>query len=535
MQKTYTDICAVCRNADKINEENLRKILSDNQHTDFGKQYNFSAIKSIDDYRKKVPLTEYKMLKPYIDATYQGENLALTSYSPVGFCLTSGTEGDRKLIPVSETALERYSDYIEWFKNKIYHENGGRRLFLSGFRTGLNQEEKREHLLSEIYYQHLFQKGILSFDEYAGGQELLFDQTGENLFYGKIWIGFCVEEITSIESIFLYDQLIFFQYMESHWREILENIRSREVPDWISLSDKVKKYLCSYPVSEERLNAVERECSKGFEGIASRLWRKLSLASGISNPSFSGEETMIRRYLGTVPVYYFSYVASECHMGVAMQPEDYRFVMLPESAFYEFLPYSENDVQENVTYLPQEVEPGKLYEIILTNFSGLYRYRLGDVVRIAGFYEESPVVEFAFRKNQMLNIAGEKITVQQIEKAMGFLMKKVPFDMQEYCIAELEGKIPARYGAVFSVKEKEIHKDNGRIAGQLDQVLKNVNEDYRDLRNLGFLEKPEVLFLEPQEYTLLLKENGAIGGHNKPRHMAVVFSEETWAKWRNRD
>ena len=113
MQKTYTDICAVCRNADKINEENLRKILSDNQHTDFGKQYNFSAIKSIDDYRKKVPLTEYKLLKPYIDATYQGENLALTSYPPVGFCLTSGTEGDRKLIPVSETSLERYSDYIE--------------------------------------------------------------------------------------------------------------------------------------------------------------------------------------------------------------------------------------------------------------------------------------------------------------------------------------------------------------------------------------------------------------------------------------
>ena len=51
------------------------------------------------------------------------------------------------------------------------------------------------------------------------------------------------------------------------------------------------------------------------------------------------------------------------------------------------------------------------------------------MVRIAGFYEESPVVEFAFRKNQMLNIAGEKITVQQVEKAMGLLMKKVPFDM----------------------------------------------------------------------------------------------------------
>ena len=534
MQKTDTDIYAVCHDAEKINEENLRKILTDNQNTAFGKKYEFSRIRNMDDYRKKVPLTGYGDLKPYIDAMYKGEANALTVYPPVGYCLTSGTEGERKLIPVSSAALERYSDYIEWFKNKVYREKGGKRLFLNGFRIGLAEGGKQEHLLSEIYYRYLFQNGKLSFDEYAGGQELLFDQWGHNLFYEKVWIGFCTEDITSVESVFLYDQLMFFQYMETHWSEILEHIRNGEIPEEISLSEKVKEYLCSCHVSEERLAIVEKECGKGFDGIGSRLWRNLSLSSGINNPSFSREETMVKRYLGEVPVYYFSYVASECHMGVAMQPEDYRYVMLPESAFYEYLPYSERELQEQTTVLPRETEPGKLYEIVLTNFSGLYRYRLGDVVRIAGFYEESPVVEFVFRKNQMLNIAGEKISVQQVERAVECLMQEVSFEIQGYCIAELEGKIPARYGAVFSVKKKEIHKDNRRIADQLDQALKNVNEDYRDLRNLGFLEKPEVLFLKAEEYTRLLKENAVTGGHNKPRHMAVSFSEETWEKWRNR-
>lgn len=48
-----------CRNADRINRDNLIKILRDNSCTDFGKKYGFADISGIEEYQKKVPITDY--------------------------------------------------------------------------------------------------------------------------------------------------------------------------------------------------------------------------------------------------------------------------------------------------------------------------------------------------------------------------------------------------------------------------------------------------------------------------------------------
>lgn len=35
--------------------------------------------------------------------------------------------------------------------------------------------------------------------------------------------------------------------------------------------------------------------------------------------------------------------------------------------------------------------------MVLTTPNGLYRYRLGDVVRVVDFYNQCPIVEFLYR------------------------------------------------------------------------------------------------------------------------------------------
>ena len=44
--------------------------------------------------------------------------------------------------------------------------------------------------------------------------------------------------------------------------------------------------------------------------------------------------------------------------------------------------------------LMNELEVGKNYEIIITNFSGLYRYRIMDIVKVTGYYNNAPKIEF---------------------------------------------------------------------------------------------------------------------------------------------
>ena len=60
-----------------------------------------------------------------------------------------------------------------------------------------------------------------------------------------------------------------------------------------------------------------------------------------------------------------------------------------------FFYYSEEDQPE--TLLIDEVREGESYELVITNIDGLYRYRQGDVIKVVGFHNKSPIIEVRFR------------------------------------------------------------------------------------------------------------------------------------------
>ncbi|KAI8024255.1 Jasmonoyl--L-amino acid synthetase JAR4 [Camellia lanceoleosa] len=62
-----------------------------------------------------------------------------------------------------------------------------------------------------------------------------------------------------------------------------------------------------------------------------------------------------------------------------------------------------------------EVKVGEEYEIILTTFAGLYRYRLGDVVKVVGFHNSTPELQFICRSNLLLTINIDKNTEKDVQ------------------------------------------------------------------------------------------------------------------------
>lgn len=52
------------------------------------------------------------------------------------------------------------------------------------------------------------------------------------------------------------------------------------------------------------------------------------------------------------------------------------------------------------TFLIDEVEIGKKYELVISQLWGLYRYRFGDVIQVTGFYQNCPKVKFLYRYNE---------------------------------------------------------------------------------------------------------------------------------------
>lgn len=525
-----------CQNAVCINAKNLKQILADNTETEFGKQKGFSKIKNIYDYRKYIPIMEYNDFNPYIQKMRQGMKNQLTVYPIISFCQTSGTLGEPKYIPVSQTSLERYSNYFERYKNTVLHACGQKRFLVNSFRTDLSRPIEQVSLFSEIYFRYLYESGLMNMEEYVGGKEMIFIHEEADMLYAKVWAAFLEEDFTLLESQFQYELLHFFSYMEENWRDILRGMREGCIPDEILLPPEIRTKLLSKKASKERLDTIRKECEKGFENIAIRLWKGIRQVSGVSNRAYLTEGAALQRYLGDIPKYYLCYCASECYIGTPLYENEFGYVLMPQNGFFEFLPYDKTDSQTE-TCLPHEVREGVLYEPVITNFSGLYRYRLGDVVKITGFYGESPVMEFMFRKNQALNIAGEKIDIRQLEDAVYSLREKGIF-VEQYCVGASIERLPGKYLATMSLAGEFSKKppDSREIESLLDQALAQRNPDYADLRRLKELERPRVFLLKGDAYVRFLEFLGMKKkhGHNKPKHIcSKEVSEKAWEKYKS--
>ena len=487
-----------CFHADEINRNNLLTLMRDNKDTAFGKQNGFDTIDSIDEYRKRLPLTHYEPFRSYVDRMLDGHANELTVYPVDNYCRTSGTEGVAKNIPVTSEAFRRYGNAVGYRQEEVINEFGGKRFVINTFRTDLSKESSKDLLLSEALFRYLYENGSLDESHFAGGFKTLFsDSLGDRLFV-KLWVGFAEPDITVLESIFLYDLLIFFTYLEEFWEEVLSAMTNRRIPEGYKIPDDIRNYLLSLPVSNDRLAEVRTLCMGGAYGIAKKLWPKLKLVSGVSNRSYFTEDKTLRAYVGDVQYYYLAYCASECYMGTAVEDNDFNYVMMPGTAFYEYLP-------------------------------GLYRYVMEDILRVQGFLGKSPIVEFIMRSSQTLNIAGEKMDIHLIEKAISELEGKNA--ISEWTIGIEHDIAPGRYFiAAVSVKGKTGYSPD--ISYLLDEKLTEYNPDYADLRQMDYIRRPQVLLLKPGSYGNFLKEIGLAGGHKKPNHVAVNgFTYQTYRKW----
>src|SRR6266446_3130228 len=90
-----------------VQKTRLLKIIRANRDTDYGKAHDFYKIKSVEDFRRSVPMNEYEDLRPWFEKADQTNAKTITSEQPLRYAVTSGTTGKPKYIPVLESTLRR--------------------------------------------------------------------------------------------------------------------------------------------------------------------------------------------------------------------------------------------------------------------------------------------------------------------------------------------------------------------------------------------------------------------------------------------
>eukprot|EP00262_Sarcandra_glabra_P007506 TRINITY_DN20364_c0_g1_i1.p1 TRINITY_DN20364_c0_g1~~TRINITY_DN20364_c0_g1_i1.p1 ORF type:complete len:659 (+),score=50.67 TRINITY_DN20364_c0_g1_i1:248-1978(+) len=195
-----------------------------------------------------------------------------------------------------------------------------------------------------------------------------------------------------------------FRLLESEWEKLCDDIKygsvSSEITE-VTMRDSVEELLNG---PQPNISKRIREICEGREwsGILGKLWPHLRYVSCVATGSMQQYHPMIKYYAGDVPIMGGDYFSSECSVAINMDrmkpPELTRFVMIPTAAYFEFLPFDLATGLVSKEALDfSGVEIGKAYEVVVTTYRGLFRYRLGDIVKIVGFYNSSPEVEYVSR------------------------------------------------------------------------------------------------------------------------------------------
>ena len=99
--------------------------------------------------------------------------------------------------------------------------------------------------------------------------------------------------------------------------------------------------------------------------------------------------------------------------------------------FFSFVPEESASDPHPHVLLAHELELGKLYKVIMTNESGLYRYDINDTVKVNDFYNRTPVIAFVRKTSDVLNITGEKLHVNQFIMTIKKVSQEV-LEKQDY-------------------------------------------------------------------------------------------------------
>ncbi len=496
---------------ENANEETLLKILQDNKDTEYGKKYDFANIHSFEEYKAKVPLSTYDDYAPYVERMIKNkEDNLITAYEVLQYADTSGSIGVQKHIPVTDKMIDIHKKYSFVRSKAIAHEYYKKTFGKAvPHERGLNTVEC-ENTVAEDGKIHSSATGAVArryrklFGLFLTSPDPVhFPIGGMNMNYMKARFALERDNICFMLSAFMTNLVDIMNFIKNNWEIIVEDIANGTINEEMCEEKSrpaIMKYVKPRPKRAAELRKIFEE---GFDTpIIPRLWPKMSWACAIGNGSFSSYLKKYKEYAGeNVGIDYFVYAASEGMFAVCIEMNKPEFCLLTDSSFFEFRPATADD-DDNNTVMMNQLEVGKDYEVILTNLGGFYRYKIQDVIRVLGFYNNLPLITFAYRKGQLANIAGEKTTEEHLNEAVLALSKELGVDFNDFSLYLDTDRPLSRYVLLVEPsKPMPIDKD-GKYAEAFRRIIREKNKEYSVVDDRGSLDKPLVLIQQEQTHAL---------------------------------
>jgi hypothetical protein len=285
---------------------------------------------------------------------------------------------------------------------------------------------------------------------------------------------------------------------------MVKDIRRGRISNNLSIDENTRRNLNKLLSPDaSRANQLEVEFKKGFKGISNRVWPNLLYIATVTGANFSIYDDKVNYYTDSLPIYSPAYASTEAMIGINPYGYKIRYVIIPDTAFYEFISIEKGNDECEHTLCLDELKIGKKYEIVLTNYAGLYRYRIGDVIKVVDFYNNCPEIEFLYRKNQVLNMVSEKTNEEHLTNALRSTIRKLNLNLVDYTTLPDNSITPGRYVFYFEFKNNISNYKVELLEETLDSEIRNSNLAYDRARYNKRLGMVKAMLLSPNTFNLV--------------------------------
>ena len=455
-----------------VQQNVFRKLLEKAKHTEFGKDHNFSSIKTHEDYVREVPIRDYEELKEYVNKMVEGRKDVLWPGKPLYFAKTSGTTSGAKYIPITNESIKEQVlasrnailNYIDETQNPNFVD--GKWIFLQGSPEleELNGVQLgRLSGISAHYVPNYLQKNRL-----------------------PSWETNCIDDWeTKVERI--------VDETESENMTVIAGI-----PSWVQMYFERLKL---------RSNENIGDLFKNFQ---------LFIYGGVNYEPYRAKfEELIGRRVDSIELFpasegFFAYQDSQTEKGMLL--------LLNSGIFYEF-------VRVDTFYEPKpkrltigEVEIGVDYVMIISTNAGLWAYNLGDTIQFVSLKPYKIIV--SGRIKHFISAFGEHVIAKEVEYAMQKAIIETKAIINEFTVApEISSSAGLPYHEWFIEFETK-PKDMNRFIKVLDLSLQEQNSYYFDLIDGKVLQELKISPIRPGGFQAFMKKQGKLGGQNKIQRLS---------------
>ncbi|GJM92915.1 hypothetical protein PR202_ga09421 [Eleusine coracana subsp. coracana] len=489
----------VTANAGRVQRRVLAEILSQNAPAEYLRRYGIApaaAAASLDDavdaFRRLVPLVTYEGLQHDILRIANGDASPILSGKPISeFLTSSGTSGgERKLMPTIADELDRrsllYSLLMPVMSQSVPGLDKGKAMYLLFVKAESRTPgglPARPVLTSYYRSRQFLDRPHDPYTAYTSPNEAILCVDSYQSMYAQLLCGLVHRaDVLRVGAVFASGFLRAIRFLEKHWPRLVRDIRSGDLDAEITdraVRDAVVGRVLRAGGDPALADEIEAECKRAsWEGIIRRLWPRTKYIDVIVTGAMSQYIPTLEFYGGGLPLTCTMYASSECYFGLNLnpmcKPGDVAYTLIPTMCYFEFLPIrcSEGNAEPSHRDLVDlvDVKLGHEYELVVTTYSGLYRYRVGDVLRVTGFKNEAPMFRFIRRQNVALSVDSDKTDETELHAAVsGATQHLAPFgaSLVEYTSYADATTIPGHYVLFWEL----------RAAGKTTPVPASVFED----------------------------------------------------------